>query len=191
MNGPVQPGEKVEYTVTYLEMTERPTAPPPPRPANLNTALLCAEDPPAEYFLYLYRAVGAEYEWTDWLEKPAEDVEAFVGHPETAIFTVMLDGYPGGFFMLDGSEPGTCDLAYFGLVPQAIGRGLGGWLLASALDAAWDRPGTERVTVNTNTLDHPRALGMYQRFGFSPVRRETHSRVLTRARMVRSRDGAE
>ena len=47
---------------------------------------------------------------------------------------------------------------------------------------AWDRPGTRRVTVNTNTLDHPRALPLYQKAGFAPVRRETRRRVLTRDR---------
>ena len=38
-------------------------------------------------------------------------------------------------------------------------------------------PGTGRapgsVTVNTNSLDHPRALPLYQKAGFAPVRRET------------------
>ena len=47
---------------------------------------------------------------------------------------------------------------------------------------AWDRPGAARVTVNTNSLDHPRALPLYQKAGFVPVRRETRSRVLTRDR---------
>ena len=40
---------------------------------------------------------------------------------------------------------------------------------------AWDRPGTARVTVNTNSLDHPRALPLYQKAGFVPVRRETRT----------------
>ena len=38
------------------------------------------------------------------------------------------------------------------------------------------------VTVSTNSLDHPRALPLYQKAGFSPVRRETKSRVLSRDR---------
>ena len=29
------------------------------------------------------------------------------------------------------------------------------------------------MTVNTNSLDHPRALPLYQKAGFVPVRRET------------------
>ena len=175
-------GDEVEYTVTYLEMTERPATPPPPRPVNVQTALLCAETPPADYFLYLYKTVGAEYEWTDWLQRPRADVEAFVENPKVLLYTLMLEGWPGGFFMLDASDEGCCDLAYFGLVPQAVGRNLGRWFLATAVESVWALPGTERMTVNTNTLDHPRALGLYQRAGFQPIRRETHRRTLTRER---------
>lgn len=178
----LKPGDEVDYVVTYLEMTERPRAPVPARPVNVNTALLCAEDPPADYFLYLYQAVGADYEWTDWLRCSPSELQDFVSHPDILLYTLMVDGWPGGFFMLDGSEPEVCDLAYFGLVPQAIGRGLGHWLLATAVDIGWDRPETQRMTVNTNTLDHPRALGLYQRVGFRPVRRETKTRTLSRAR---------
>ena len=175
-------GEEIEYTVTFLEMTERPTTPPPPRPVNVQTALLAAIDPPVDYFLYLYRTVGAAYEWTDRLDCPPEETQDFVANPAVSLYTLMVDGWPGGFFMLDSSEPGTCDLAYFGLVPQAVGRGLGHWLLATAIDMGWDRDGTVRMTVNTNTLDHPRALGLYQKAGFRPVRRETHRRRLSQAR---------
>ena len=34
--------------------------------------------------------------------------------------------------------------------------------------AAWNQPIT-RLTVSTNTLDHPAALPLYQKMGFSPV----------------------
>jgi GNAT superfamily N-acetyltransferase len=176
------PGDEVDYVVTWLEMTERPRAPLPPRPAGQQAALLAAKDPPADYFLYLYRAVGAEYEWTDWLARPLADAEAVVGDPGGSLWTMLLDGWPGGFFMLDARRAGVVDLAYFGLVPRAIGRGLGHWLLATAVHSGWDRPGTEMMTVNTNTLDHPRALGLYQKVGYVPVRRERLRRVLTRER---------
>ena len=178
----LKPGDEVEYVVTVLEMDERPSAPVPARPMNLNAALLCAEDPPPDYFLYLYQTVGANHEWTDWLQRPRAQLEAFVGNPDVLLYTLMLEGWPGGFFMLDSSQTGTCDLAYFGLTPQAVGRKLGYWFLSSAVDTGWSLPGTERMTVNTNTLDHPRALGLYQRIGFEPIRRETHRRALTRER---------
>jgi GNAT superfamily N-acetyltransferase len=177
-----QPGETVGYTVTYLEMAERPEAAVPPMPMGPSLALLAAREPPVDYFLYLYTAVGAGYEWTDWLNRPQAEREVFLADPNVELFTLMVNGWPGGFFILDTRERGTCDLALFGLVPQAVGRGLSGWFLGSAIRIGWDRPGVRRMTVNTNTLDHPRALALYQKMGFVPVRREDHSRVITRER---------
>ena len=68
-------------------------------------------------------------------------------------------------------------------MPQAIGRGLGNWFLATAIDTGWEIKGTEKMTLNTNSLDHPRALGLYQKWGFMPVRQEEHKRILTRERI--------
>jgi GNAT superfamily N-acetyltransferase len=178
------PGETVGYTITYLEMTERPEGAVPPMPGGASLALLAAHAPPVEYFLYLYRAVGRDYEWTDWLAQPRADQEAFLTDPQVELFTLMVNGWPGGFFVLDTREYGTCDIAYFGLVPQAIGRGLSPWFLGNAIRIGWDRPDVQRLTVNTNTLDHPRALSLYQRMGFTPARREESSRVLTLPRKM-------
>jgi len=180
----LEPGDTVPYTVTYLEMTARPAKPIPHMPTGSTLALIAAENPPITYFLYLYSAVGAEYEWTDWLDATPQQQEAFVSDPKVEFFTLMVDGWPGGFFVLDTRQSGTCDLALFGLIPQAVGRGLASWLLATATHMGWDRPGVTRMTLQTNTLDHPRALALYQRLGFVPVRREDKKRKLTRPREV-------
>ena len=180
----LNPGDKIDYTVTYLEMAARPTAPTPPIPVGQNLALIAAKAPPRDYFLYLYGAVGGDYEWTDWLSADPADLAAFLTDPKVELFTLMVDGWPGGFFILDAREAGICDLALLGLVPQAVGRGLGFWLMASAVHMGWDRPEVSKMTVNTNTLDHPRALALYQKVGFVPVRREAMTRKLSRSREV-------
>jgi GNAT superfamily N-acetyltransferase len=145
--------------------------------------LVAAENPPAWYFLQLYDAVGADYEWTDQHRRSAEEQAAFIADPRVTLCTLIRSGWPHGFFVLDSREAGICDLAYFGLVAEAMGQGLGTFLVATAVHMAWDRPGTTRVTVNTNTLDHPRALPLYQKVGFEPVRREVVTRVLDRDRV--------
>jgi len=170
-------GRETAYTVTYLEMHHRP-AHVPPLPMGPHVALVAAVDPPAHYFTYLYGTVGRDHAWTDWFERPAEELAAFVGDARVEIFTMMLEGWPGGFFVLDTREEGVCDLAFFGLMPEAQGRALGKWLLGQAVETAWERPGVGKVTVNTCTLDHPRALPLYQRMGFEPVGQETLTRVL-------------
>ncbi|MCB1346888.1 MAG: hypothetical protein H6900_04715 [Rhodobacter sp.] len=173
-------GETVDYRVTWLEMDRRPSYGWPAQPIGHDHALIRAEDPPAWWFLALYDAVGRDYAWTDMHAEPTEAVRDWVQHADVALYTLMGKGWPQGFFLLDWRQAGTCDLAYFGLVPEAVGQGLGSFLLKTAILTGWDRPGTHLMTVNTCTLDHPRALAQYQRMGFTPARTEVRSRVLTR-----------
>lgn len=174
-------GQTVEYTVTFLEMTAPPRFDRPSAPVGPPLALIPAGSPPAWYFLDLYRAVGHEYDWTDMFDIPEEEHTTNLAHPDVTFYTLMRDGWPAGFFILDSREPGICDLAYFGLVPEVIGQGLGTYLLHTAIHAGWDR-NPEKMTVNTCTLDHPRALGLYQKAGFVPVRQETRTKVLNTPR---------
>ena len=171
-------GAEAPYTVTFLEMTARPDFPRPSVPSQPRLALLKAEDAPVRHFLDLYRGVGADWEWNDRLRQPREEVRAFVEDPAVDLYTLMVKGWTGGFFMLDHRQEGVTDLAYFGLMPEVTGAGLGRWLLQTAIHAGWDIPGTRKMTVNTCTLDHPSALPLYQKCGFVPVRQETATMVL-------------
>lgn len=177
-------GAEVGYTVTYLEMTERPKWPHPRLPANISASLIRADSPPAWYFLALYGAVGRDWSWEDMFERGEDEIASWLIDPTVSFFTLLREGWPQGFFVLDARDPGTVDLAYFGLVPEAIGLGLGTFLLRTAILSGWDIPGTERLTLNTCSLDHPRALQTYQRQGFRLIRREDHRRILKRARDI-------
>lgn len=177
----------LDYTITYLEMTTAPGQPPPP-PSGAALALIRAKSPPRRWFLHLYQSVGAAHEWTDWLRAPPGDLDAFLQDPDTALYSLIVDGWSGGFFMLDWRRKGVCDLAYFGLAPEAQGRGLSRWLLGEALRAGWERNGVKAMTVQTNTLDHPRALSLYQRAGFTPYAQETRKRPARRASEVSETD---
>lgn len=178
----VEAGSEVAYSVTYLEMGARPDNAWPPLPFGSTAALLKAEKPPVWWFLTLYDAVGRDYSWEDVHEREHAEIEDWLHRDVMSLYTLLDHGWPQGFFLLDQPEDGVTDLAYFGMVPEAVGRGLGGWLLKTAILTAWDVPGTTKVTVNTCTLDHPRALALYQKNGFTPVRREDKTRVLTRER---------
>ena len=175
-------GTTVNYRVTYLEMTQRPTYGYPPLPANIAASLLKADAPPAWYFMSLYDAVGRDYAWEDMHELPETGLDEWLADDAVSLWTLMCRGWPHGFFVLDARPPGVTDLAYFGLVPQAVGRGLGGFLLRTAVLTAWERPGLERLTVNTCSLDHPRALANYQKNGFEVVAQDERRRVLLRDR---------
>lgn len=175
-------GTEVSYSITYLEMGQRPSFDWPHLPAGSSAALLKAEEPPVWWFLALYDAVGRDYAWEDIHKREHADIVEWLQRDVMSLYTLFEKGWPQGFFLLEDLPGGICDVAYFGMVPEAVGSGLGSYLLKTAVLTAWDRPGTKAVTVNTCTLDHPRALALYQKTGFTPVRREDRTRILTRDR---------
>ncbi|MCG6859227.1 MAG: GNAT family N-acetyltransferase [Salaquimonas sp.] len=160
--------KKLVAQITYLEMKARPSLhfPMPSRP---QLALMRTASMPIAYYRYLYGEVGRAHHW--FLRRDLDDdaLSAIVHAETTQIDVLYADGCPAGFFELDFSPlPETVELSYFGLTPDYIGLGLSKWFLSCAIESAWDK-GPERITVHTNTLDHPAALQLYQRLGFEPV----------------------
>lgn len=180
----IKAGDSIDYVVTFLEMDARPTYARPHLFGKSPSALIHADDPPPWYFLSLYDAVGQAYEWVDWHARPEAELAAYISDPGFRLYTFLRDGWPNGFFVLNTRDLPVVSIDYFGLVPEAVGKGLGTWFLQTAIFAAWDVAGCEKLTLNTCTLDHPRALAHYQKNGFQPVSQETRSRVLTRDRAV-------
>lgn len=175
-------GTEISYRITWLEMDARPSGPWPPMPANIPCTLLRADAPPLWYFMSLYDAVGRDYSWEDLHRADETELRALLAHPDVGLWTLTARGWPHGFFLLDWRQPGICDIAYFGLVPEAVGQGLGTFLLGTAIRTGWERVGVGKLTVNTCSLDHPRALATYQKHGFHPVRQEERKRILMRPR---------
>jgi len=64
------------------------------------------------------------------------------------------------------------EIAFFGLLPQFSGMGLGGFLLSEAIRLAWElKP--KRVWVHTCTLDHKYALNNYLARGLTICNKKT------------------
>ncbi len=160
----------LETVITYLEMTARPTRPPRPAPAG-RLAILRAEQPPRSFYLWLYRSVGRDWNWTDRLVWPDEELLRVIHHADVEIVVLWVGGVPAGFAEMDFRHKGFAELQLFGFLPEFIGRGYGGYFLDRVIDAMW-RPGIRKVLVDTNVRDHPRALAMYQKAGFRVARRE-------------------
>lgn len=159
--------ETIPVTVTFLEMN-RPPACSPPLPANRQIALLRARNIPLHFYRYLMDRVGRKWHWVNVLRLDDEELAAGLHREDRDIRVLYLDGAPAGFFDLKPHLPQEVELAYFGMMEQAMGQGIGRWFLGAAIDTAWSyKP--QKVTVQTCTLDHPAALPLYQKLGFSPV----------------------
>ena len=121
----------------------------------------------------LYGAVGGPWHWRDRLKWDDETLRAYLGSPLIAIWELLVGGASAGFFELRKSGNDEVEIAYFGLIPSFIGRGLGGALLTAAVEEAW-RFGGRRVWLHTCTLDSPHALPNYKARGFVPYRTEIY-----------------
>jgi GNAT superfamily N-acetyltransferase len=161
---------RIPMTVTFLEMLQKPNALPPPQPRG-KLALLKSEKPPGHFYRYLYDTVGEAYFWVDRKKLSPEALLETIQDPLNVLYVLYSEGSPAGMAELDLRTHGTANIAYFGLMPEFTGKGLGYFFLYHTCINAWAL-GIERLTVNTCTLDHPRALPLYQRLGFSAYARE-------------------
>ena len=163
----MEPVTRVAVTVTFLRMDRPPAGASPGLPTDYQMVTVLA--PTVAFYRYLYDTVGADYVW--WLRRTMQDAELamLLRDPAVSIHVLYGGGEPAGFFELDGRGWPDVNLSYFGLMPHAIGAGMGYPFLRSAVDAVW-RQAPRGMTVNTCTADHPRALPTYLRAGFRPLR---------------------
>ena len=157
---------KLETVVTYLKMTAETLHHVPP-PANIKLMLLRAENITTDFYRFLYATVGKSFEWNDRSNLGDEELSTVIHGPGTEVWVVYVNGQPAGYFELAPRDGNTVELEYFGLVAEFRGRGLGKWLLAEAIRAAWAKQPV-KVIVETCTLDGPAALPLYQKMGFTP-----------------------
>ena len=163
-----EPVTRIAVDVTFLRMDAPPDGPAPPLPQGATVLRLPRCSVP--FYRYLYDTVGRDWVW--WLRRTLPDAEiaGLLARPDISIHVLYQNGEPAGFYEIErrGGETGT-NLAYFGLMPHAIGQGVGRALLRHAIDAAWaEKPRV--LTVNTCTADHPRALPNYIAAGFRVTR---------------------
>lgn len=160
--------------VTFLEMNAPPSS---PRPAPFDTlAVTRWRDVEIDPYLTLFRAVGTDWLWASRLVIPEAELQTILEDTRTEIYRLDRAGAPIGLLELNFREEGACEIAFFGLVPGAVGQSIGPWFMSEALRLAW-REGIERVWLHTCTLDHPKALGFYQSCGFKPYAQEVEVMV--------------
>ena len=147
----------------YLHMTE----PAQLRPARKRVAgfeVVRCQVPCVAVNRFFYQEVGKGWRWTFRLPWTEAEWQAYVERPGLETWIGSERGTPAGYFELARQEGDQVEVASFGVLPQFIGRGLGGLLLTAALERAWEE-GTRRVWLHTCSWDHPHALANYQARG--------------------------
>ncbi len=131
----------------------------------------------AHAYRYYYFTAGAAYQWLDRMVMPEEELFSLVNQSNTRIYVLMDNKTESGYAEIVNYGDYT-ELAYFGLFPQSIGKGLGKYFLQWSIAKAWSfHP--KWIQVNTCALDHKNALPLYKKMGFTEYKRtEEKRRVL-------------
>lgn len=166
----------VAVTVTSLEMTSvDQLLPADSLPSGASWTRVDTDK--AGHSRDFYRRVGGPWHWVDRLDWDDSQWQSWTDRPEHHLLVCHQGDDDAGYAELEQQPGGQVEIAYFGLLPQAIGRGLGRWWLAQVLAEAWRLPGTHRVWVHTCTLDGPAALATYEGRGLRPYSREVEWRL--------------
>jgi GNAT superfamily N-acetyltransferase len=174
----------VEVTRTYLQLS----CPDDLRPSRLAGDLFrieAAVECPASFFRFLYTEVGRHYHWIDRLAWTDDQIRSHLARDAISLWVMYCAGSPAGYFELERHDDGSTEIAYFGLLPEFLGRGLGKHLLTEAATQAWSgRP--NRVWLHTCTLDDPAALPNYLKRGFTQFKQETYPTTIQPGEELRS-----
>ncbi|HEX8086202.1 MAG TPA: GNAT family N-acetyltransferase [Solirubrobacteraceae bacterium] len=160
---------RVTVPVWYLEMASPADLVPRSGPGEVRRAAV----PLGALNRFFYEEIGRDFDWVDRLAWAGEQWQAWA--ERTELWIVHDRGTPAGYAELEPRPDGSVDVAFFGILQAFRGRGLGGQLLARAVQRAWEL-GPDRVTVNTCALDGPYARAHYEARGFRVVREVVEER---------------
>ena len=161
---------KKNVTITYLEMlsSEQLRAKRCPEPV-----LTVTECVPMQWEMSrsLYQSVGGPWNWHERMEWSEQQWAKLAADVNTRMWIARRHDDIAGYFELN-RQGGDVEIKYFGLTPEFVARGYGGYLLTEAIRHAWEWD-ANRVWVHTCTLDHKNALPNYLARGMKVFKTET------------------
>ncbi|GAA2271462.1 GNAT family N-acetyltransferase [Nonomuraea roseoviolacea subsp. roseoviolacea] len=164
----------MEATITYLEMTSPDQLVPGREVTGLTLERLerTCRDVPA-----VQARIGAPYGWRA-ARRSAEEWERKLARDPFDYYLIRNGGEIAGLLAVHPQDDGDVEIETFGLVPEFVGKGLGGHALTLCVRQAWattprDGGPARRVWLHTSSDDNPAALPNYRARGFRPYRTET------------------
>ena len=122
---------------------------------------------------FFYKEIGKKHSWTDRL---VWDDKKWIDYLENSgVNTYILKNnkdFIGYFEQIFDKDKLDCEIAYFGILEEYIGKKLGGYLLSEAIKISFNI-GSKRIWVHTCSLDHKNALQNYLSRGMKVFKSET------------------
>ena len=137
---------------------------------NLNIKLI--EKPNFQLNKFFYKEIGKKHRWIDRLSWTEKNWIKYVTSPDVKTYVLKEDLNLAGYFeQIFHNENEDCEIAYFGILEEFIGKKYGGYLLTEAIKRSFNF-GVNRVWVHTCSLDHRHALKNYKSRGMKIFKTE-------------------
>ena len=124
----------------------------------------------------IYNDVGKKYNWLGRLNINDNELKKIIHDPKVEIHIMKKDEKNIGFFELDYRNDYLKEkevrIVHFGLVHDYIAKGYGLELMNNAITRI-SALGINKIILQTNSLDHNRALPFYEKYGFKVFAEET------------------
>ena len=123
---------------------------------------------------FFYKQIGKRHQWVDRLIWQDKDWLKYISNENLRTYIFKRENDLVGYFELIFNN-NDCEIAYFGILEEFIGKGYGGFLLSEALKIGFKR--ANRIWVHTCSLDHPNAIENYKSRGMKIFKTEILKRT--------------
>jgi len=132
---------------------------------------------PADFQLnkFFYKEIGKKHRWIDRLAWSDKNWTDYLNTPGVVTYILKIKKNLVGYFeqniYLQNKE---CEIAYFGILEEYIGKKIGAYLLSEAIKKSF-KADSKRIWVHTCSLDHKHALENYLSRGMKIFKSESLS----------------
>ena len=149
-----------EIKRNYLEIQSLNELSQVTKPNNISEIILI-NPPDFQINKFFYKQVGKKYMWRDrlvWDDKKWID---FTTHKNVKTYVLKENkDFVGYFEIIFNTSKFECEIAYFGILEEYIGKKYGGYLLSEAIKVAFKEQ-IKKVWAHTCSLDHKNAIKNY------------------------------
>ena len=129
--------------------------------------------PDIEINKFFYKNVGKKHRWVDRLEWDNLKWISYLENEKVDTYVLKSnDNLVGYFEAIKNEQNNSTEIAYFGIIEEFIGKGIGAYLLSEAIKICFQKK-SKRIWVHTCTLDHKNALNNYLSRGMKIFKKES------------------
>ena len=150
-------------TIENLNQSKRPGP---------NFKIIEVDPPDFQLNKFFYKQIGRNHRWIDRLAWTDKKWIQYVENPRIKSFILKDNNNLAGYYeTIRDLDKDHCEIAYFGILEEYIGKKCGGYLLTEAIKSLFEE-GISRVWLHTCSLDHENAIKNYLARGMQVFKTE-------------------